>query len=1027
MKSIIISICLLSFIFSFRIAEAQTVKLTSSFFGSMEAREIGPAVMSGRITTLDAFNDDARLVYVGAASGGLWKSSNGGTTFKEVFKDHVQTIGAVTINQKNKDIVWVGTGETRTRNSISVGNGIYKTTNGGEKWEHLGLEKTDHISKIIINPENTDEVYVAALGGVWAPNEDRGVFKTTDGGKTWTKILYVNDGTGCADLAMHPTNPNILYAAMWDFQRKPYTFRSGGPGSSLYRTTDGGKSWNKVDVASDMGELGRIAVAFSPISPNIIYALIESKKTGLYRSTDFGKSWELRTTAQVVADRPFYFSYIVPDPVDTNKIYKPGFFMVVSDDGGFSFTSPFIEGGNVHGDMHALWINPKNNSNMYLGTDGGLYISYDKGSTWVHAQNLPISQFYHVAVDNEKPYNVYGGLQDNGSWVGPSEGLGAISNSDWQSVGYGDGFNVMPDPTDKNIIYWQYQGGNLMRFHKNTREIKEVKPFSDNPDEKLRFNWDTPIAFSPTNSGAMYVGSQYLYRTTNRGDSWEKISPDLTTNDPEKQKQDKSGGLTIDNSTAENHCTIYTISESPKNSKIIWAGTDDGNLQVTDDDGENWTEVTPNVPSLPKNTWCAKVQASNHDANTAYVVFDGHRNGDKKVYVYKTTDLGTTWTSLATESIETFARTITEDFVNPNLLFLGTEYGLYISIDGGKEWVRFEGKVPKVPIYEMVIHPTENDLVIATHGRGVLIIDNITPLRQLTDEVLSSEITLFPSEPYIITNPQFASGLSGDQEFWGSNPSSSAIVTYYMQKRHVFGDMSVEIYSSTGELIKTLPAGKNKGINYVEWAVRKKPPRVKASSPTLAFRTAYGPTFPPGEYTVKIKKGENVYEGKITLQTDPTTGHSAEDMKLQYETLNNAYSLLEDISFTDRQATDLMEKLNKIKSKVPSEELKNEITNLNNTIEIMHKELVATSPNRLSGEVKLAEKVADIYSGIISYSGKPTESQIQGLTLFSGVYDNYREQMNKILGEDLTKINSELKNLGLEEIKVITREEYDKS
>ncbi len=1025
MKRLTIVICFFLLMVSTGNLEAQDIKLTPSFFGSMEAREIGPAVMSGRITTLDALIDDPRLAYIGAASGGLWKTTNGGTTFKEVFKDHVQTIGAVTINQSNKENVWVGTGETRTRNSISIGNGVYKTVNGGEKWEHLGLEKTDHISKIVINPENSDEVFVAALGNVWAPNEDRGVFKTIDGGKTWTKILFVNEGTGCADLAIDPSNPNILYAAMWDFQRKPYSFRSGGPGSGLYRTTDAGKTWKKVDVATDQGTLGRIAVAFSPVNPNIIYALIESNKTGLYRSTDSGRSWELRTTAQVVTDRPFYFSYIVPDPVDTNRVYKPHFYLSVSDDGGYSFTVPYVEGGNVHSDLHALWINPKNNSNMYLGTDGGLYISYDKGSTWVHSQNLPISQFYHVAVDNEKPYNVYGGLQDNGSWVGPSQSPGGITNSDWKSVGYGDGFNVIPDPVDKNIIYWQYQGGNLMRYYKSSSEIKEIKPFTDNPNEKLRFNWDTPISFSPTNDGVMYVGAQYLYRTSDRGDSWLKISPDLTTSDPEKQKQEESGGLTIDNSTAENHCTIYSISESPKNSKIIWAGTDDGNLQVSIED--IWTNVTQNIPGLPKNTWCAKVQASNHDANTAYVVFDGHRNGDKAVYVFKTTDLGKTWTSLATESIETFARTITEDFVNPNLLFLGTEYGLYVSIDGGKEWVRFEGKVPKVPIYEMVIHPRENDLVIATHGRGILIIDDITPLRKLSREVLSSEITIFPSEPYIITNPKFAMGPSGDQSFRGSNPSSSAIISYYMQKRHVFGDMSVEIYDSLGNLVKTLPAGKNKGINYVEWAVRKKPPKVKASSPMLAFRTAFGPTFPPGEYTVKILKGENIYEGKITLVVDKSTGHSEEDMKIQYAMLDLSYTLLEDISFMDRQATDLMEKLNSVKSKISNDKLKNEFTTLYDKLETLHKELVATNPARISGEIRLAEKVADIYSGIISYSGKPTDSQIQGLNLYTGVYVKYREQMDKLLNEDLMKINSELKTIGLEEIKVISREEYDRS
>jgi photosystem II stability/assembly factor-like uncharacterized protein len=1027
MKRISFYVCFLLIIFSIGVTEAQNIKLTSSFFGSMEARSIGPAVMSGRISSIDAWNEDARLVYVGAASGGLWKSTNGGTTFKDVFKKEVQTIGTIAIDQKHKDTIWVGTGESWTRNSISVGNGVYKTTNGGDDWQHLGLEKTEHISKIVINPENSNEVYVAALGDVWASNEERGVFKTTDGGATWEKILFINEVTGCADLAMDPSNPNILYAGMWDFQRRPYTFRSGGPGSGLYKTTNGGKEWEKVEVAPDLGELGRIAVAFSPVNPKIIYALVESKKTGLYRSLDSGKSWELRSTAQIIADRPFYFALIVPDPIDTNRIYKPSFFLSVSDDGGYSFTIPYVEGGDVHSDLHALWINPKNNSNMYLGTDGGLYISYDKASTWVHAHNLPISQFYHVAVDNEKPYNVYGGLQDNGSWVGPSEGIGGISNADWQSVGYGDGFTVLPDPTDKNILYWQYQGGNLMRFHKRTREIKEVKPFSDDPNEKLRFNWNTPISFSPTKSGVLYVGSQYLYRTTNRGDSWDKISPDLTTNDPEKQKQEESGGLTIDNSTAENHCTIYTISESSKDSKIIWAGTDDGNLQVTQDDGKNWKDVTSNIPGLPKYTWCSKVQASNHDANTAYVVFDGHTNGDKKVYVYRTTDLGKTWTSLATEDIETFARTITEDLVNPNLLFLGTEYGLYISINGGKDWVRFEGKVPKVPIYEMVIHPTENDLVIATHGRGIMIIDNIIPLRLLSDQVLASELTIFPSEPYTITNPKFASGLSGDQEFWGDNPSSSAIITYYMQKRHVFGDMSVEIYNSDGELVKTLPAGKNKGINYVEWAVRKKPPRVKASSPTLAFRTAFGPTFPPGDYIVKIKKGDKVYEGKITLQTDTLTGHSPEDIKLQYETLNKSYTLLEDITFTDKQVTDLNEKLTSVKSKIEDDKLKEEINVLSNSLEALHKELVATNPNRLSGEIKLAEKVADIYSGVISYSGKPTDSQIQGLNLFNGVFIKYKEKMEKLLVEDLVKVNSELQTLGLDEIKVITREEYNKS
>jgi len=440
MKRSIIFVCFALLILGFSNAQAQTKKIKPSFFGSMKARAIGPALMSGRISALDAWEEDARLVYVGAATGGVWKTTNGGTTFKDVFEDDVQTIGAIAIDQKHKDTVWVGTGEVWTRNSISVGNGLYKTTNGGDKWDKVGLEETDHIAKIIINPENSNEVYVAALGGVWAPNEERGVFKTTDGGKTWEKILYVDENTGCSDLTMHPENPNILYAGMWDFQRKPYTFRSGGPGSNLYRTEDGGKNWEKVEIESSKGELGRISVAFSKADPNIIYTLIESEKSGLYRSLDNGNTWELRTTSQIVGERPFYFSLLIPDPVDTNRIYKPGFSLNVSVDGGYSFTYPFVEGGRVHSDHHALWINPKNNSNMYLGTDGGFYITYDRGSTWTHAQNLPLSQFYHISVDNQKPYNVYGGLQDNGSWAGPSESIGGITNSDWQNVGYGTFF-----------------------------------------------------------------------------------------------------------------------------------------------------------------------------------------------------------------------------------------------------------------------------------------------------------------------------------------------------------------------------------------------------------------------------------------------------------------------------------------------------------------------------------------------------------------------------------------------------------
>ncbi len=1022
MKKILLVPFVLLLIFGTVQSRNQKKKLKPSFFGELKAREIGPAVMSGRISAIDASHNNPLLVYVGSAGGGVWKTKNGGTTFKPVFDEHVQSIGAIAIDQKHNDTVWVGTGEAWTRNSVSVGKGVFKTTNGGEDWSFMGLKGTDNIADIVINPDNSNEVFVAALGNIWKSNSERGVFKTSDGGRTWKKVLFVDENTGCSDLAIDPSNPNILFAGMWDFRRKPYTFRSGGPGSGLYKSTDGGETWEKITGGLPQGELGRIAVAISPVNTNIVYALIEAKESALYRSLDKGRTWEKRSASGIVGERPFYFSAIVPDPLDTNRFYKPGFTLYVSDDGGYSYTSPFVEGGRVHSDIHAVWVNPNNNRHLYIGTDGGFYISHDQGSTWQHAQNLPVAQFYHISVDNEEPYNVYGGLQDNGSWIGKSQGINGITNCDWENVGYGDGFTVLPDPADKNILYWLYQGGQLMRFYKDTREIKEIKPFSDDPDVKLRFNWDTPVYFSPTQEGVLYIGAQFLYRTDNRGDSWEKISPDLTTNDPEKQKQEESGGLTIDNSTAENHCTIYTISESPKDKNVIWVGTDDGNLQITVDGGKTWNNVVKNIPGLPANTWCAKVAACNFKRETAYVVFDGHRNGDKSVYVYKTTDLGKTWKSLASENIEGYARTILEDSVNPELLFLGTEFGLYISIDGGEQWVRFKNKVPKVAIYEMVLQPQTSDLVLGTHGRGVLIIDDISPLRLLNEKVLNSKVHIFPVKPYYISNPKFSYGISGDQEFFGSNPSAAVTINYYMKKRHIFGDMRIEIYNERGKLVKTLPAGKRKGINRVSWYVRKKPPKVKASSPNLAFRTAFGPTFPPGKYTVKIIEGKNEYSAPVEIKYPKTERHSIADMELQYKILNKAYVLLEDISFKDKQITNLLRKIKNIK--VLSNENSGEFMG---ELEKIHKTLVSTSPYIISGQIRLAEKVADVYSGIINYLGRPTKSQIERLELLEKEFKRISKETDKLIEKKLPEINRLLQKQGLKTIELLTREQYDKS
>ncbi|MCG6964577.1 MAG: glycosyl hydrolase, partial [Acidobacteria bacterium] len=578
---------------------AGDVTITSATFGGIRARLIGPAVMSGRISAIEGVPGDQLTIWVGSAGGGLWKSVNDGLTFKPVFDEETQSIGAIRVDPSHHDTVWVGTGESWMRNSVSVGDGVYRTTDGGDTWKHLGLEDTEHIAGIVVDPGSSDTVLVCATGHLWNANQERGVFRTDDGGKSWKKVLYVDDNTGCSDITMDPQNPKVLYAGMWQFRRSPDFFNSGGPGSGLYRSKDGGKTWVRLSEGLPAGELGRIAVAVAPSRPSVVYAVVESKDTALYRSDDLGEHWTKLSTSAVVQARPFYFAALTVDPNDFNTVYKAGFGIGVSEDGGQTFTGT---AGQVHSDIHAIWVDPTNSHRLVIGTDGGAYLSTDKGNNWRHFRNLPVSQFYHVSVDNARPYRVYGGLQDNGSWSAPSRSPGGIRARDWRMIGFGDGFWAFADPSDDNVMYAEYQGGNLLRVSRATGETKEIKPYAREGETKLRFNWNTPVYLSPTQPGTIYLGAQYLFRSRDRGDSWQRISPDLTTNDPALQRQDDTGGLTIDNSTAENCTTIYAISESPVDPDVIWAGTDDGNLQVTRDGGATWSNVAPNVPGLPGPT-----------------------------------------------------------------------------------------------------------------------------------------------------------------------------------------------------------------------------------------------------------------------------------------------------------------------------------------------------------------------------------------------------------------------------------------
>ena len=1004
-------------------AQNGKIKVDTSTFGAIEARHIGPAVTSGRIAAIDGVARDPRIFYVGAAGGGVWKTINGGTSFKPVFDKYTQSIGAIAIDQAHPDTVWVGTGEPWTRNSVSVGTGLYKTTDAGDSWKRVGLEKSERIGRIIIDPKNSDTVYVAATGHLWDANEERGVFKTTDGGATWAKVLFVDKDTGCSDIAIDPQEPAIVYASMWQFRRKPYTFTSGGPGGGLYKSTDAGKTWKRLKKDLPEGDLGRIAIAVAPSRPNTLYAMIEAKKSGFYRSDDLGESWTRTSTAPGVTGRPFYFANMVVDPKDYKTIYKPDFQFGVSTDGGQSFSQ---RGGRAHGDFHAVWVNPLDPFQVIVGTDGGVYVSQDKANTFRFLGNLPVGQFYHVSFDMERPYNVYGGLQDNGSWMGPSSSVGGIENKDWRNIGFGDGFYAYPDPVDKDIVYSEFQGGQLLRFHKTTGEVKSIKPYEKQGDPKYRFNWNTPFVPSPTNPKVIYVGAQFVFRTMNKGESWERISPDLTTNDPEKQKQEESGGLSLDNSSAENHCTVFTIAESPLDPKVIWAGTDDGNLQLTTDNGKSWTNLIGNIAGLPKNTWCTTVEASRYDRGTAYATFDGHQTGDMKVYLYRTTDFGKTWKSLVTDALSGYAHVIREDRVNKDLLFLGTEFGLFVSIDGGAQWAQFTGNVPPVAVRDIQIHPRDNDLILATHGRGILIVDDITPLRQITPQIMDSAATILDSRPSVIPLPSGVQDFPGDADFVGQNPTENATITYYLKERHVIGDMKLEIYDSAGKLMATLPAGKRRGINRVTWPMRQKPPKVPPS-PNLAGPALTGPMVPEGTYTVKLIKDKDTFTGQIKVTADPRSPHSAADRALQQSTIWKLYQMQERLAFIDAVVTDLRDKVRERTKKLDEKDATaKELNAFADKLDALHKTLVATREGQITGEEQLRERIVDVYGWVSQYGGRPSDSQLARLPVLEKEIDAKNAEFEAIIGKDLADVNGKLASKKLEAVKVMTKEEYDK-
>lgn len=798
----------------------------ANILDNLAPRALGPVNMGGRVTDLAVYEPEPRIFFVASASGGLFKTENAGTTFSPVFQDEGSiSLGACAVSQSDPNLVWVGTGEATSRNSVAWGDGVYKSTDGGKTWANTGLKDTLQISKVVIDPKDPNTVFVAAIGDVWASG-DRGLFKTTDGGKTWRRVLYIDDATGPADLKMDPKDHRVLLCAMYQRLRKPWDFISGGPGSGLYKSTDGGEHWHKITKGIPPGPLGRIGISYYRKDPKEVVATIEYKPDpkakrprdseevpryagGTFRSMDGGDSWK---EINALNPRPFYFSLPYIDPNDDKRIYVMGDGINVSTNAGKTF--PELGSARVHPDFHAMWIDPRDSNNVLVGNDGGVSYSHDKCMTWDHLNGMPIGQFYAVAADMRRPYWIYGGLQDNQCWGLPTQGsTGGVSFFDSVSLGGGDGFHVAADPEDWTTVYAESQGGAASRTDLRTGQGRFIRPTLRGA--KLRFNWSTPFIISPHNHQTLYFGSNILFKSIDRGDHWKPISPDLTTNNPQTYGPSKLS-VSPEDSGAETHCTIITISESPMKAGLLYVGTDDGQVQVSQDDGATWTNVTKNIPDLPANTWCSRVLASRWSDGTAYATFDGHRTGDFKPYVYKTTDYGKTWTKL-NNGLPDYdcAYVILDGLKNPNLLFLGSEMGLRISLDGGQTWGRLHNKsFPTVAVHDVVEQPREMDLVIGTHGRSIYTLD-VNGLEGLTPDALKADAALMRPQDVLILGRMNQGAWDGDRVFVARNSQPGTRIEYELAK--MAKSIKLTISTADGSDSIDLETTNHPGLNVVSW------------------------------------------------------------------------------------------------------------------------------------------------------------------------------------------------------------------
>lgn len=851
-------------------AAVKPVTLTSKMLKDWSWRSVGPANCGGRISDFAVVESKPSTFFVGTATGGLFKTVNNGTTWSAVFdKQTSASIGAVAVWQKNPDVVYAGTGEANNRNSSAWGDGVYRSLDGGATWENVGLRATRHIARVVIDPTDSATVYVAAMGKLWGANAERGVYKTTDAGKSWSQVMKVDDRTGCTDLVMDPSDPKTLYAAFYTRERRAFSYTAGSTVGGIFVTHDGGTSWTKCTAGLPV-QTGRIGLDIYRKNPRVVFAVVQSdsggtidpfvnysKAGGIFRSDDRGAHW---TRLAPYTPRAFYFSQIRVAPDDSSRVYIAGFDALTSDDGGST-----LKGGltrNIHGDCHAMWIDPANSSHVLLGTDGGVYVSYDKTATWDFVNNLAIGEFYNIAVDMRDPYYIYGGLQDNQSWGGPSKtlteveqffgdgGHRGITNGDWFCLGGGDGFHVAVDPTDPMIVYNESQGGELIRQDLRSGKVRALKPGAPEGTEAYRFNWNTPVVMSPHDPTVLWMGGNRLFKLTRRGDTWQYASPDLTTRDPNKMLATGSG--------AETHCTIVSISESAAKAGVLWCGTDDGKVWTSPDGGMHWTDCTANFPrgkgAMPAGLYVSSIDAGHQDSLTAYITFDGHRSDVVAPFVFATHDGGKSWRSLSAGLPEsTVCQRVREGLTNRDLLYVGAEHGIFVSLDGGAHWLSLKGEsLPTVAVDDIVTHPRDHDLVIGTHGRSVYVMDDVTPFEQWTPRVLTDSLTFFAPRPATEYYVRGLGGIWGSRIWTGKNPAFGASFSYFVTDE-IEGGVSIAIADTTGRALKTLTGDGKPGLHRVQWDFSVGESWARMDRPQWGGQPAYPK---PGPYIATLTFGD---------------------------------------------------------------------------------------------------------------------------------------------------------------------------